>query len=237
MYFLSLHRYTPLGNASLRRQEETRKDRGAAFFFPCARKISPITSVSAARCSPPSTGRSIHAAHEFVPLASRPRHKRVNYRCASRYTVYRGIPPRFSLRRVPGGREVAARAKYALRVARVPCASTSASRQLRAYGAALSTTRHSTRGNGGPTRELAGRRGHRRVVCACANIHAHAYTHIHMNRVSVEQPATPRLAVPESPVPASRYPGRPRFGTGIGHFSNRKSGVSRYPLRARVRKS
>lgn len=43
---------------------------------------------------PSSPGGSIHAAHEFVPLASRAR-KRVNYRRESRYTVYRGIPSCF----------------------------------------------------------------------------------------------------------------------------------------------
>lgn len=161
--------------------------------------------------------------------------KRVNYRCASRYTVYCGIPPCFLLRRIPRGREDAARARCASHAvtAQYACASTSVRgnyvltvqhyrRQGTHPGAAATAARH-------VNLQVAG--GHRRDTLGCC---AYANTCTRRTNVaSVEQPAT-RLAVPESP---DQPRGRPRFGTGIGHFSNRKSGVSRYLLRTRVRMS
>lgn len=83
-------------------------------------------------------------------------------------------------------------------------------KQLRAYGAALSTTRHSPRrgGNGGSTREPAGRRGHRRVatrtaICAYANTRTR--THAVLCRTTCG--ARKRLAVPRTSLavdPASK---------------------------------
>lgn len=72
--------------------------------------------------------------------------------------------------------------------------------------------------------------GHRRVatrmaVCAYANTRTRTSS---LRRATCDAACGTR----ESP---DQPRGRPRFGTGIGHFSNRKSGVSRYPLRTRVR--
>lgn len=219
-HFLSLHLCTPGKRQSSAMSGGDQKRSESRILFPCACGKSRWLHRSPIFFRGINTRRArIHAPCESFALQTSklPAARRIIQ------SVYRGIPC-LLLRRVPRGREEATRAYR--------CASTNA------RGNYVLTVQHYRRqgthpargGNGGSTRESAGRRGHRRVaartaICTCANTRAHERM---LHAVLVASVGT-RLAVP-----SLAAGGRPRFGTGIGHFSNRKSGVSRYTRCKRV---
>lgn len=155
---------------SLRETPFSRRQTGEdRILFPRPWKISPITPVS----SPGFSRRSISAAHEFsCPV-------RVEHAFASQTSklrrVIRDIPRRgfFSPQRGFRVRN-ACRALHAVTAQRARIAQRK--RQLRAYGAALSTTRHSHPGRRPDTWTRRSRRGHHWVATrtsrACVRVYA-----------------------------------------------------------------
>lgn len=108
-YHLTSELPSPRKTRLPRRAEETRKDRGGGGgdHNSFSMRVENLADYTGIRCvAPHLLPRDPHTPRtNSCPLRVIRAAKQVNHRCASRYTVYRGIPPRFLPRRIPHGRE------------------------------------------------------------------------------------------------------------------------------------